>query len=63
MSVVIPEAADAKEAQGKLLVDHGIEVGAGLGPAAGKIWRVGLMGTNATIETADRVIAALGEVT
>ncbi len=62
-SVVVPEGVDAKEAQGKLLVEHGIEVGAGLGPNAGKIWRVGLMGTNATVETADRVLAALDDVT
>lgn len=62
-SIVVPDGVDAKEAQGKLLVDHGIEVGAGLGPAAGKIWRIGLMGANATVETADRVLAALDDVT
>jgi alanine-glyoxylate transaminase / serine-glyoxylate transaminase / serine-pyruvate transaminase len=34
-------------------------VGGGLGPAAPAMWRIGLMGRNATPETADRVLAAL----
>jgi alanine-glyoxylate transaminase/serine-glyoxylate transaminase/serine-pyruvate transaminase len=38
---------------------HGIEIGAGLGPLAGKIWRVGLMGAGATSENVDRLIAGL----
>jgi alanine-glyoxylate transaminase/serine-glyoxylate transaminase/serine-pyruvate transaminase len=42
-----------------MLLDHGIEVGGGLGPAAPAMWRIGLMGRNATTETADRVLAAL----
>jgi alanine-glyoxylate transaminase/serine-glyoxylate transaminase/serine-pyruvate transaminase len=32
----------------RLLNEFGIEVGAGLGPLAGKIWRVGLMGASST---------------
>jgi alanine-glyoxylate transaminase/serine-glyoxylate transaminase/serine-pyruvate transaminase len=36
-----------------------MEVGGGLGAATPPIWRVGLMGPNATEETADRVLAAL----
>ncbi len=42
-----------------LLEDHNIEVGAGLGPLAGKIWRVGLMGSGATHENVDRLLNAL----
>ena len=38
---------------------HGIEIGAGLGPLAGKIWRVGLMGAGATSENVERLVAAL----
>lgn len=38
---------------------HGIEIGAGLGPLAGKIWRVGLMGAGATSENVQRLVAAL----
>ena len=62
-SVAVREGVDAGEVQRRILVEHGIEIGAGLGPAAGKIWRIGLMGANATREVADRVLTALDAVT
>jgi alanine-glyoxylate transaminase/serine-glyoxylate transaminase/serine-pyruvate transaminase len=37
-----------------------IEVGAGLGPLAGKILRIGLMGSGATLENVATLSAALG---
>ena len=37
----------------------GIEIGAGLGPLAGKVWRIGLMGESSRPEKVDRVLAAL----
>ena len=43
-AVCIPEGADDLEVRKGLLTNFGIEVGAGLGDLAGKIWRVGLMG-------------------
>jgi len=43
-AVRIPEGVDEKKVRAALLRDFGIEIGAGLGPLAGKIWRVGLMG-------------------
>jgi alanine-glyoxylate transaminase/serine-glyoxylate transaminase/serine-pyruvate transaminase len=61
-SVVVPGGLDAKEIQGRMLVEHGIEIGGGLGPAAGRIWRVGLMGANASRDVADRVLAGLDAV-
>ena len=45
----------------RLLERHNIEIGAGLGPLAGKIWRIGLMGSGSTIDNVDRVVAALKE--
>jgi alanine-glyoxylate transaminase/serine-glyoxylate transaminase/serine-pyruvate transaminase len=42
-----------------LLQRHGIEIGAGLGPLAGRIWRIGLMGTGATRENVRAVTSAL----
>jgi alanine-glyoxylate transaminase/serine-glyoxylate transaminase/serine-pyruvate transaminase len=47
--------------RGRLLDHHGIEVGAGLGALAGRIWRIGLMGENARAENVDRLLAALRE--
>ena len=58
----VPEGVDGKEIQTRILREHGIEVGGGLGPTAPPIWRVGLMGVNANRETADRVLAAFDAV-
>jgi alanine-glyoxylate transaminase/serine-glyoxylate transaminase/serine-pyruvate transaminase len=58
-AVRVPEGVDGKAVQTLLLREHGIEVGGGLGPAAPAMWRIGLMGRNASAETADRVLAAL----
>jgi len=46
----------------KLLLRHGIEVGAGLGALAGSVWRVGLMGENARLGCVERLAAALSEL-
>jgi len=43
----------------RLLEEHGIEVGGGLGKLAGSIWRIGLMGENAREENVERLTAAL----
>lgn len=61
-AVKVPEGVDGKEIQTRILREHGIEVGGGLGPKAPPIWRVGLMGVNANRETADRVLAAFDAV-
>ncbi len=36
-----------------------MEISGGLGPTAGKVWRIGLMGENANEEVAKTVLAAL----
>jgi alanine-glyoxylate transaminase / serine-glyoxylate transaminase / serine-pyruvate transaminase len=61
-AVKVPAGVDGKEIQLRLLREHGIEVGGGLGPDAPPIWRVGLMGTNANVETADRLLEAFDGV-
>jgi alanine-glyoxylate transaminase/serine-glyoxylate transaminase/serine-pyruvate transaminase len=61
-AIDVPEGVDGKEIQTRILREHGIEVGGGLGPTAPPIWRVGLMGVNANRETADRVLAAFDAV-
>ena len=43
-AVRIPEGADDKKVRATLLRNFGIEIGGGLGPLAGKVWRIGLMG-------------------
>jgi alanine-glyoxylate transaminase / serine-glyoxylate transaminase / serine-pyruvate transaminase len=61
-AVDVPDGVDGKEIQTRILREHDIEVGGGLGPTAPPIWRVGLMGVNANRETADRVLAAFDAV-
>ncbi|MCP4294835.1 MAG: alanine--glyoxylate aminotransferase family protein [Proteobacteria bacterium] len=58
-SVRIPDNIDEALVRKKLLVDHQIEIGAGLGPLAGKIWRIGLMGHTARSENVERFADAL----
>ena len=57
-----PDGVDGKEVQTRFLREFNLEVGGGLGPKAPPIWRVGLMGVNATREIADRVLAAFDAV-
>ncbi|MEM2122502.1 MAG: alanine--glyoxylate aminotransferase family protein [Candidatus Bathyarchaeia archaeon] len=47
-AVKTPEGVDEAEARRRLLSIHGIEIGGGLGKLAGKVWRIGLMGLNAS---------------
>jgi alanine-glyoxylate transaminase/serine-glyoxylate transaminase/serine-pyruvate transaminase len=61
-AVKVPDGADGKEVQTRFLREFNLEVGGGLGPKAPPIWRVGLMGVNATREAADRVLAAFDAV-
>lgn len=42
--VTIPAGIDDQTVRGRLLREHGIEIGGGLGPLQGKVWRIGLMG-------------------
>ncbi len=58
-TLTLPAGLDEAGLRRRLLDDEGIEIGGGLGPLAGKIWRVGLMGHNARPEHVDRLIAAL----
>ena len=58
-AVRVPDGVDGKDVQRQLLAKHGLEIGGGLGAATPPIWRVGLMGPNASEATADRVLAAL----
>jgi alanine-glyoxylate transaminase/serine-glyoxylate transaminase/serine-pyruvate transaminase len=58
-TVKIPAGVDDAKVRRSLLLDHGIEIGAGLGPLAGKVWRIGLMGEGSRIEHVERLLGAL----
>ena len=47
-AVRVPDGVDEAAVRRTLLSTFSMEIGAGLGPLAGKIWRVGLMGASST---------------
>jgi alanine-glyoxylate transaminase/serine-glyoxylate transaminase/serine-pyruvate transaminase len=61
-TVRVPEGINAKAVTQKLLDQHNLEIGNGLGELAGQVWRIGLMGHNSRPENADRVLRALEQV-
>jgi len=58
-TVRVPAGLDEAAVRKTLLTTYNIEVGAGLGPLAGKVWRVGLMGASSTPQTVLQFLAAL----
>ena len=61
-AVTVPEGADEAGVRKSLLNDYNIEVGAGLGPMKGKIWRIGLMGETSSPENVNRFLDALRKI-
>jgi alanine-glyoxylate transaminase/serine-glyoxylate transaminase/serine-pyruvate transaminase len=60
--VEIPEGVDDAAVRRRLLNDFNLEIGAGLGVWAGKVWRIGLMGQSATPAYVLGFLAALEAV-
>lgn len=61
-AVRVPQGIDEAAVRQRLLETFHIEIGAGLGPLAGRIWRVGLMGSGSTMGNVRRFLTALEEV-
>jgi len=61
-AVTIPDGADDAAVRGKLLQDYNLEIGAGLGALAGKVWRIGLMGSSCDMWHVEYCLKALDEV-
>jgi alanine-glyoxylate transaminase/serine-glyoxylate transaminase/serine-pyruvate transaminase len=61
-SILVPDGLDEARVRQELLTKYHIEIGAGLGPLAGKIFRIGLMGHTARPENVQRLVEALKEV-
>lgn len=61
-AVSIPDGVDDKTVRAALLSDYGLEIGAGLGSGAGKVWRIGLMGSAATKTNVLICLSALEDV-
>jgi alanine-glyoxylate transaminase / serine-glyoxylate transaminase / serine-pyruvate transaminase len=61
-TVRVPPGLDSAAVRRTLLSRYGIEIGGGVGPYADTVWRIGLMGRNATPASAALVLAALQDV-
>jgi alanine-glyoxylate transaminase/serine-glyoxylate transaminase/serine-pyruvate transaminase len=61
-AVYCPEKINEAQVRKTLLDEFGLEIGAGLGPLAGKIWRFGLMGYSCRPDNVMLCLSALGSV-
>ena len=57
--VQVPDGIDDAKVRGRLLRDYQIEIGGGLGPIKGQVWRIGTMGYSAQRANIDLVLTAL----
>ena len=60
-AVCVPEGVDEARVRADMLARHDLEIGAGLGPLRGRIWRIGLMGASATPAHVRLCLTALTE--
>lgn len=58
-AVTIPEGVDDAAVRSQLLNEFNLEIGAGLGALAGKVWRIGLMGFSSRSENVILCLSAL----
>lgn len=61
-AVTIPEGVEDAVVRGRLLNEYNLEIGAGLGALAGKVWRIGLMGHSSRAENILLCVGALESV-
>ncbi|MCB1867556.1 MAG: alanine--glyoxylate aminotransferase family protein [Gammaproteobacteria bacterium] len=61
-AVSIPQGVDDALVRNRLLHEYNLEIGAGLGALAGKVWRIGLMGHASRAENILLCVAALEAV-
>jgi len=58
-TVRVPDGVDEAQVRGRLRDEYGIEIGAGLGPLKGQVWRIGLMGHGSQKANVILLLAAL----
>ncbi len=61
-AISVPEGVDEAAVRTALLSDYSLEIGAGLGAMAGKVWRIGLMGHASNPRNVRLCLAALDDV-
>ena len=61
-TVCIPDGVDDAGTRKRLLEEFGIEIGGGLGPVKGKVWRIGLMGYSSQVPNILALLSALERI-
>lgn len=61
-AIKIPAGFDDAVVRGRLLNEYNIEIGAGLGEFAGKVWRIGLMGESSSLNHINMILSALKQI-
>jgi len=61
-AVKFPKGCDEVKVRARLLEEFNIEIGAGLGPLAGEIWRIGLMGHSSSEKNIEYLLSSLKKV-
>ena len=61
-TVKVPDGVSDARVRGKLLADYSIEIGGGLGPLKGLVWRIGLMGESSSRNNVMLLLLALEEM-
>ena len=61
-SIAVPSGVDEANVRKRLLEEYNIEIGAGLGELAGKIWRIGLMGYTSKEENINTFVSAINDI-
>jgi aspartate aminotransferase-like enzyme len=61
-TVLVPPDIDDATVRAALLHTYGIEIGGGVGPWAGRVWRIGCMGHTARLRNVTLLLAALEEI-
>ncbi len=61
-AVKVPAGVDDAAVRSALLTEYTIEIGAGLGQFAGKVWRIGLMGESSTPAHVEKLLSALSKI-
>lgn len=60
-TIRVPEGVDWMKVTKYFMANYKVEISGGLGPSAGQVWRVGLMGYNCTPENVDLVLKIMKE--
>jgi len=60
--VRVPSGVDEAGVRKSLLAEFGIEIGGGLGPLAGQVWRIGLMGESSRHEHVVTLLSAIEQI-